>query len=237
MLDVGHVPDSPTIAWPSDGGRSVAPPSEVQGEDLLMRHAPLQRRRLQARRRLFRAGQPCRSLFLVHAGVFKTCVLSEDGRERVTGFHFRGALLGIDSFDMSVHACDAIALDTCEVWELPLSWLKTEGSELLPYVAGMLAAEVRRDWNWMLAIGNFNAEQRVGAFLLDLAARMHALGFSARHLLLRMTRADLGSFLALQLETVTRALSRLDAHGLISVERREIVIRDEAGLKAILHHA
>lgn len=200
----------------------------------LLQNVPAQRRRLQPRGLLFRAGQPCHALFMVHAGLFKTSVLSEDGRERVTGFHLRGELLGIDSFDMPTYACDAIALDTSEAWELPLSWLKGEGSDLLPCITGMLAAEIRRDWRWMLALGTLSAEQRVVAFLLDLAARLQILGYSAQHLLLRMTRADLGSFLALQLETVTRALSHLDATGVIIVNRREIRIRDEARLRSML---
>ncbi|WFC41552.1 helix-turn-helix domain-containing protein [Pseudoxanthomonas sp. SE1] len=234
MLDTRDFAESCTPAWIPDLGQPPVGHVDLQSIDALLHRAPLQRRLVQARRRLFRAGQPCRALYLVHAGLFKTCVLSEDGWERVTGFHLRGALLGIDSFDMPVHACDAVALDTSEVWELPLSWLKAEGRDLLPHVTGMLAAEIRRDGRWMLAMGRFSAEQRVGAFLLDLAARLHMLGFSAQHLLLRMTRADLGSFLSLQLETVTRALSRLDAQGLISVDRRDILIRDETGLRLVL---
>ncbi|HDS1221556.1 hypothetical protein B9Y76_10710 [Stenotrophomonas maltophilia] len=210
------------------------PGTGPQGIMALLQNMPVQRRRLQPREFLFRAGQPCHALFMVHAGLFKTCVLSEDGRERVTGFHLRGELLGIDSFDMPTYACDAIALDTCEVWELPLSWLRGERGDLLPCITGMLAAEIRRDWRWMLALGTLSAEQRVVAFLLDLAARLQTLGYSAQHLLLRMTRADLGSFLALQLETVTRALSHLDAAGVIVVNRREIQIRDEARLRSIL---
>lgn len=234
MVDACDFAESCMPAWIPDPGQPPVGHVDLQAIDALLHKAPLQRRLVQARRRLFRAGQPCRALFLVHAGLFKTCVLSEDGWERVTGFHLRGALLGIDSFGMPVHACDAIALDTSEAWELPLSWLSTEGRDLLPHVTGMLAAEIRRDGRWMLAMGRFSAEQRVCAFLLDLAARLHLLGFSAQHLLLRMTRADLGSFLSLKLETVTRALSRLDARGLISVERREILIRDETGLRSIL---
>ncbi|MBB1061462.1 helix-turn-helix domain-containing protein [Lysobacter spongiae] len=194
---------------------------------------PLQRRRLQRKQVLFRTGQPCHSLFLVHAGLFKTCVLSEDGREKITGFHLRGDLLGVDSFDMPVHACDAFALDTCEAWELPFAELRrTPG--LLRHVTAMLAGTIRNDWRWMLALGTLSAEQRVAAFLLDLSARHAALGFSDRQLMLRMTRAELGNFLALQLETVTRALSRLASTGLIDVDGRAIRIADPAALAAML---
>lgn len=203
----------------------------------LLQGLPVQRRRLQRKRTLFRAGQPCHSLFLIHAGLFKTCVLSEDGREKITGFHLRGDMLGIDSIDMPTYACDAVALDTCEVWELPLSQLQAGAPELLPRITAALAREIRRDWRWMLALGTLNADQRVVAFLLDLASRLAALGFSAHHLLLRMTRAELGNFLALQLETVTRALSRLASAGFIQVEGREIRIENEAALRAMLDAA
>ena len=161
-------------------------------------------------------------------------VVSEDGREKITGFHLRGELLGIDSFDMPTHACDAFALDTSEAWELPLRVLRERFPELLPQVATSLSGEIRRDWGWMLAISSLNAEQRVVAFLLDLASRLEALGFSPRHLLLRMTRAELGNFLALQLETVTRALGKLAAWGLIVVEGREIRLLDASAMRRML---
>ncbi|HEU0306874.1 MAG TPA: cyclic nucleotide-binding domain-containing protein [Lysobacter sp.] len=201
--------------------------------EALLQTLPVQRHRLQRKQVLFRAGQRCHSLFLVHAGVFKTCLLSEDGREKITGFHLRGDLLGIDSFDMPAYACDAVALDTCEVWELPLADLRRM-PELLPHVTAMLSSEIRRDWRWMLALGSLNAEQRVVTFLLDLASRLAALGFSTRHVLLRMTRAEMGNFLALQLETVTRALSRLASAGLIDVNGREIRIDNPTALRAML---
>lgn len=231
-------------AWVDAGISPGTPsPSADMGQphlselELLLQTIPMHRRCLQRKQTLFRAGQPCHSLFLVHAGFFKTCVLSEDGREKITGFHLRGDLLGIDSFDMPTYGCDAVALDTCEVWELPLAQIRARAPEFLPHVTATLSGEIRRDWRWMLILGTLNAEQRVVAFLLDLASRLEALGFSARHLLLRMTRAELGNFLALQLETVTRVLSRLASSGLIAVNGREIRIDDATGLKAILASA
>ena len=214
--------------------RDALVPAMPQGLEALLQPLALPRRRLQRKQILFRAGQPCHSLFFVHAGFFKTCVLSEDGREKITGFHLRGDLLGIDSFDMPTHACDAVALDTGEVWELPLTMLRERNTDLLPVVTAALASELRRDWRWMLALGTLNAEQRVATFLLDLAARFTALGFSARHVMLRMTRAELGSFLALQLETVTRALTRLACSGMIEVGGKEILIKNPTALRAML---
>lgn len=233
MFD-SHVQQEPSFATSAICHEDAEGRNGLPDFETLLRALPLQRRKVRRGQVLFRAGQPCHALFLIHAGCFKTCVLSEDGREKVTGFHLRGGLLGIDSFDMPVHACDAVSLDTGEIWELPRSWMDTEGRDLLPHITAMLAAEIRRDWRWMLTLGTLNAEQRVAAFLLDLAARLRSLGYSAHYLLLRMTRADLGSFLALQLETVTRALTHLASIGLIAVDGREILINDEAALRSRL---
>ena len=202
--------------------------------EALVRGLPLQRRRLRAKQYVFRAGQPRHALHLIHAGVFKTSVISEDGREKITGFRLRGELLGLDALDMSTYACDAIALDVGEVWELPCAHLRETIPEFQELLTSALASEIRRDWGWMLALGTLTAEQRVASFLLDLTSRLGSLGFSPRCMTLRMTRSDVGNFLSLQLETVVRALSHLQAMGLIRIERREILIEDLPGLRATL---
>ena len=202
-------------------------------ESLLMRWPP-RVHRLEPREALFHSGQPRHSLFYVRSGCFKTSVLSEDGREKITGFRMRGDLLGLDAVDMPAHACDAVALDAAEVWELPCARLQDMLPEIQSRVTAMLAAEIRRDWRWMLALGTLGADQRVVAFLLDLSARMSTMGLDPELLQLRMTRAELGNFLALTLETVTRALSRMQARGMIEVNGRRIRILDEAGLRAVL---
>lgn len=202
--------------------------------ELLRRGQPLQRRRVRAKQHVFRAGQPRNALYLVHAGFFKTALVSEDGREKITGFRMRGDLLGLDALDMSAYACDAVALDTGELWEVPFARLGDELPQLQARITARLAGEIRRDRSWMLALGTLGADQRVVTFLFDLAARLQALGFSGERLQLRMTRAELGNFLCLTLETVTRSLSRLQAHGLIEVAGRDIRLRDRAGLSALL---
>jgi CRP/FNR family transcriptional regulator len=204
------------------------------GFEDLVRNLGLPRRRLRAKQYVFRAGQPRTALHLIHAGVFKTCVLSEDGREQITGFRMRGELLGLDALDMDSYACDAIALDVGEIWELPRAHACNAIPHFQERLTAVLAAEIRRDWNWMLTLGTLAAEQRVAAFLIDLTTRLGRLGFSSRAMTLRMTRADLGNYLSLQLETVVRALSHLQALGLIRIERRDIRIEDPAGLRARL---
>lgn len=195
--------------------------------DSLRRLLPVVRRRVVAGQTLFRAGQPFTALFLVHAGFFKASLTAEDGRERITGFPLRGDVLGIESIGQERYACDCVALDCGEVWELPYPPVLT-ASQHLPALQAMLtaalAAELRRDRSWTLTLSTLGAEARVAAFLLDLAQRQAAQGYSERQLILRMTRAEIGSFLALQLETVTRALSHFAARGAIRVLRREITL-------------
>ena len=192
------------------------------------------RRLLKPKAQVFRAGQAAGSLFLVNSGVFKTSIASDDGRERITGFRMRGDLLGIESLGEQAHATEAVALATGEVWEYTRQQLDAAGPAFQQRLAQHLASEIRRDWQWMLATGSLCAEKRVVAFLLDLAARMQAMGFSGRELSLHMTRSEIGNFLALQLETVVRALSKLQAGGLIGIDGRGIELRDIERLRATL---
>lgn len=205
--------------------------SPVQLEQWLV-GLPLVRRRLKRGQYAFRAGQPRNALHLIHSGLFKTRVISVDGREKVTGFRLRGDLLGMDSLDLGHYTCDAMALDVGELWELPQPYLRERLPEFQERLTCMLASEIRRDWSWMLAVGSLNAEQRVTAFLLDLSERLDALGFSSTRMLLRMTRADMGNFLSLRLATVVRALYRLQTRNLIRIDRREICILDLPRLRA-----
>ena len=202
--------------------------------DDLRAHVTVVQKKLTAGQYLYRAGQPFQALYLVHAGFLKTALVAEDGREQVTGFRMRGDLMGVESIGMPVHTSDAIALDDSTVWELSYPAILNACAHLPALQAQLtqaLAAEIRNDRSWMLALGTLSAEQRVASFLLDVAARHEALGFSARHFVLRMSRADIGSFLALKHETVTRALTRLSLQGSIAVQWREVRILDVAALR------
>ena len=200
----------------------------------LSRHVQLVRRKLAPGQHVYRAGQSFHAIYLVHAGFLKTCELSEDGRERVTGFRMRGDLVGVESIGLAHFACDVVALDDSEVWELPYPPVLhacLRMPELQMRLTAALAGEIRNDRAWMLALGTLTAEQRVAAFLLDMAERHLRLGFSPRHFLLRMGRADIASFLGIKHETVTRALSRLERMQCIDVQRREIRLLDPDGLR------
>ena len=190
-------------------------------------HVAAIRRRFLAGQCIYRAGQPFRAVFYVQAGFLRRSVATADGREQVTGFPMRGELVGVESIGSSQYTVDVVALDHCEVVELPYPAVLSACAAMPSLHAALthaLAQELRRDQYWMLSLGTLTAEQRVAAFLVDMAARHRALGFSASHFVLRMSRTDIASFLALKHETVTRALSQLAANGVIAVDRREIRI-------------
>jgi CRP/FNR family transcriptional regulator len=231
MFDVAHAVSPSSESHWTDSGSDCAPTFEQ-----LAARLQLPRRQVDVRKHVFRSGQPMQAVFYVHAGCFKTCLVSEDGREKITGFRMRGDFLGLESLGAGTYSCDVVGLDVGEVWEIPRALIQGSSDEsnlLRERLTYALAGEMRRDWQWML-VGTLSAEQRVVEFLLDLARRQRAMGFSARQLVLRMTRADLGNFLSLQLETVTRVLSRLAGLGLIGVARRDIRIERPDALQALL---
>lgn len=210
---------------------SAAENMPLSGMEQALARLPLPHHRVRPRQSLFRAGQTRRALYFVRSGFFRTSILSEEGHEKITGFRMCGDMLGLDSLDMPRHGCDCVALEEGEVWELSISQLQHHIGMLQVPLTAMLASEIRRDWGWMLVLGSLSAERRVVAFLLDLAARLQRLDPETLELDLPMTRAELGNFLSLQLETVTRALSHLQATGLIGVDRRHIRLLDIDGLR------
>lgn len=204
--------------------------------DQLRKHVPVLRLKLAAGQAIYHAGQSFRSLFLVHAGFIKMVDLADDGREQVTGFRGRGDFLGTESIGLDAYACGAVSLESGEAWELPYPAMLQachEMPELNARLAAALAREIRSDHAWMLTIGTLNAEQRVAAFLLAEGRRCARMGFSARHFLLRMRRADMASFLALTNETVCRVLTKLHDMRLIAVARRDVQVLDENALRTM----
>lgn len=174
---------------------------------------------------LFRCGDRFESLFIVHTGFFKTCVIRRDGREQVTGFTTSGDMLGWDGVHEDVHRSDAVALEDSQVCVIPFAALERLARECPPLqrqLHRLMSREIVRDQGVMLLLGGMRAEERVAAFLLDLTRELSTRGFSASRLVLLMTREDIGSFLGLTLETISRTLSRLQHEGVIQVRQREV---------------
>jgi CRP/FNR family transcriptional regulator len=209
---------------------------ELQQLDGLVAH----RRSLQRGEPLFRNGQRFEALYAVRTGFFKTCVVSEDGRDQVTGFQMAGELLGLDGISSDHHHCDAVALEDSSVCVIPyaqLEDLSREFTVLQHSFHKIMSREIVRDHGVMLLLGNMRAEERLAAFLLNLTQRLHARGFSASSLVLRMTREEIGSYLGLKLETVSRAFSKFQEDGLMEVRHRQLRILDQAALQALVNNS
>lgn len=198
------------------------------------------RRKLGRGETLFRSGEPFDALFAVWTGFFKTVVISKQGREQVTGFQMAGELIGLAGIDSGRHEVDAVALEDSQVCVIPygqLTSLAREVRSLQTQFHKMMSREIAADHQSMLRLGSMHAEERVAAFLLNLMHRLHTRGFSASSMLLRMSREEIGSFLGLQLETVSRTLSKFQASGLLGVRQRQIEVADPAGLQKLLDGA
>ena len=195
------------------------------------------RRKVRRKTPLFRNGEKFHALYAIRTGVFKTCVIAENGRDQVTGFQMAGEIVGLDGIVDDQHTCDAIALEDSEVCVLPfdrIGELSRKVGALQHHLHRVMSREIVREHGVMLLLGTMRAEERVAAFLLNLAQRLQARGFSPSDLMLRMTRQEIGSYLGLQLETVSRTLSRFAEEGMIEVQQRHVRIADEQGLRALL---
>ncbi|MDQ2778995.1 MAG: fumarate/nitrate reduction transcriptional regulator Fnr [Pseudomonadota bacterium] len=187
---------------------------------------------------LFQAGDSFKSLYAVRTGSFKTSVTTEDGRDQVTGFQMSGELLGLDGIGTDRHTCDARALEDSVVCVIPFDYLEALSRELLPLQQQfhrIMSREIVRDHGVMLLLGSMRAEERLAAFLLNLMQRLRARGYSERSLVLRMTREEIGSYLGLKLETVSRAFSKLQDDGVLQVRQRQIDVMDADALKALVN--
>jgi CRP/FNR family transcriptional regulator len=208
-------------------------PAEVARLDALIER----RRSLRRSDYLFRAGAPFRSLYAVRTGFLKSYVLHEDGREQVTGFHMAGELVGLDGISTEQHSCDTVALEDTEVCVIPYERIEDVASTL-PVLRNhfhkVMSREIVREHGVMLLLGSMHAEERLAAFLLNLSQRFESRGYSRTEFVLRMTRAEIGSFLGLKLETVSRVLSRFAQEGLIEVNQKHVRIIEPDGLKQIV---
>lgn len=196
------------------------------------------RRRIKQGERLFSSGDAFTSLYAIRTGFFKTCVASEDGREQVTGFQMAGEIIGMDGIVADHHNCNAVALEDAEVCVMPFASVE-ELSRELPvlqrHVHKIMSREIVRENSVMMLLGNMRAEERLAAFLLNLVQRLHARGLSQSELVLRMTREEIGSYLGLKLETVSRTFSKFSDDGIIEVKQRYVKIIDADALKKIFN--
>jgi CRP/FNR family transcriptional regulator len=208
--------------------------AELRRIDELVAH----RRSIKRGATLFRNGEAFTSLFAVRTGFFKTSLTTEDGRDQVTGFQMAGEIIGLDGIVNEQHTCDATALEDAEVCVMPFDRIEDISREvgaLQKHVHRIMSREIVREHSVMLLLGGMRAEERLAAFLLNLVQRLQARGFSSHELILRMTREEIGSYLGMKLETVSRTFSRFADEGLIEVKQRHIHILDDQALKRLVN--
>lgn len=194
------------------------------------------RRRIARDQRLYNMDEPFANLYAIRFGHFKTYQINPAGEQQITGFQMAGELLGMDAISAERHHCDAVALEDSEVCDIPFSRLEElfgEVPTLLRHFHRIMSQEITREQNVMLLLGNMRAEQRFAVFLVNLSARYAARGYSANSFQLRMSREDIGNYLGLTIESISRLLSRFKKQGWIKVDKRELILLDPPRLKAI----
>ena len=185
---------------------------------------------------LFQAGAPLEALYAVRTGFFKTRVTAQDGREQVAGFQMAGDLLGLAGIASGRHTVDAVALEDSQVCVIPFGRQLGVGAHVLALQQQLLRIMSRlivHDHGVMLLLGSLGVRERLAAFLIRLTQRLQALGYSPCALVLRMTREEMGSYLGMKEETVSRAFTWLQVQGLLEVRQRDIRILDPVGLQRV----
>jgi CRP/FNR family transcriptional regulator, anaerobic regulatory protein len=195
------------------------------------------RQRVRRGESLYRTGDPFSAIYAVRNGFFKTTAELENGRDQVIGFYMTGEVLGMDGIGPERHTCNAIALEDSGVCTIPFSSLQVltrEIPSLQQHLHKVMSCAIVHEHGVMLLLGSMNAEERLAVFLLNLSKRFAARGYSASEFNLRLTREEIGSYLGLKLETVSRIFSKFHDEGLIEVRQKIIRILDNAGLVRVM---
>ncbi len=193
-------------------------------ESIIRRRKPIQRGEL-----VYRVGDHLQSIYAIRSGSVKTYTFTEDGFEQVTGFHLSGELLGLDAISDDKHACTAKALETTYVCEIPFERFEELWQQVpsLPrQMVKLMSKELLHDQSLLMQLSKKSAEERLAAFLLNLSMRFKQRGFSAKEFNLSMSRTDIGNYLGLAVETVSRLFSRFQEDQLLTVNRKHILLQD-----------
>ncbi|WP_034292720.1 fumarate/nitrate reduction transcriptional regulator Fnr [Herbaspirillum sp. RV1423] len=194
------------------------------------------RRRIKRDQTLYRMDDSFDMLYAIRLGHFKTYQVNSNGSQQITGFQMAGELLGMDAIGASRHQCEAVALEDSEVCEIPFSQLEElfqDMPALLRQFHRIMSKEISREQGVMLTLNSMSAQQKLAAFLVNLSSRYATRGYSATRFQLRMTREEIGNYLGLAVESVSRLLSTLKKNGIVEVNHRELELLDLPALRAI----
>jgi len=214
--------------------RDLCLPCGLEGSDVQRLDGLLfGRRRIRTGETLYRAEDRFQFIYAVRSGNFKSSLTLADGREQVSGFHMAGELMGLDGVAHGRHASAATALEDAEVCAIPyahLAELAAGSADMQMVMARLMSREIVREHSLMMLLGSMNAEERLAAFLINLSQRLKARGYSPHEFHLRMSRAEIGSYLGMKLETVSRTFSAFQQQGVLEVDKRHIRILDPDAL-------
>lgn len=205
--------------------------SALADEEFLFQHV-----QFKTGQRIHTIGQPFETLYIVHSGFLKTVAIDEFGNEQVLSFPMKGDLFGVDGIHSRRYSSEAVALSSCDLVLLPFKKFTALGrahAELEHAMYSVMSRELVREQAMVSMLGGLSAEARVARFLVSLSERFAEMGYSSKIFNLRMTRHEIGSYLGLTLETVSRTLSAFNEIGLITVDQRSITIRDLDALKTL----
>lgn len=188
---------------------------------------------------LFREGDKLKGIYTVKTGSIKTYISREDGSEQVLGFHLPGEIIGLDAIESGSHGCTAKVLETTAVCLIPYDQLE-ELSLAIPSLQHqmyrLMSREISNESNMLILLGKRNADERLATFLLSLSNRYKQRGFSATEFNLSMSRNEIGNYLGLAVETVSRLFTRFQDEGILHVERKHVEVLNLDALKAISEH-
>lgn len=209
-------------------------PRGLNKDDLQTLDDIIQNRRLaQKNEMIFRQGERSDCIYAVRSGSVKTYTTAKDGEEQVLGFHLPGEILGLDGLDNHIHSCSGIALDTSTICELPITELNAlcvQIPGLQEQLLSLISEEISKDHTMLLLLAKRNAEQKLATFLINLSGRFKARGYSADKFDLTMSRYDIGNYLGLADETVSRLISRFKEQKIVNADRKRISILDHDSL-------
>jgi CRP/FNR family transcriptional regulator len=189
------------------------------------------RKRLKRDDVLCRMGAPLESLYAVRNGFFESRTTVQDGREQVTGFHMPGDIVGVEAMASGMRGAAVFALEDAEVCVIP--YARLDHPLVQRHLRKAMTDELVRARGMMLALGMLSADERIAAFLVGFSRRMRELGYARDDFYLRMKRHDIGSYLGVSLETVSRTLTRFRRAGVIAVAQKHIRILDMPALRAL----
>lgn len=205
---------------------------EVDQLDIIIKRG----RPLKKGEHLFMEGDPFTSIFAVRSGALKTYTVTNEGEEQITGFYLPSEILGLSGLDTDAYPVSAQAMETTMICEIPFEQLEDLADQhplLRRHFMRLMSKRIREDQQMMLLLSKKNADERIATFLINLASRFRRRGFSSHSFRLSMSRNEMGSYLGLAVETVSRVFTRFQKSGLISAVGKEVEIRDPAQLSTL----